>query len=335
MTNSSSLITDSVTNQSVRDFLNAEKPANITTVDVLQMVHFLLRKGQDHEIYDSQQTLSELCACDVRTIARSQQRLHSFGWLSRPQRRGRTNALSLNYEKIPSEKAVRVLITQDAKTLSSHYMNELRSKGIKRKFPNAWFARQHLSAQKIIDRCDGDLELATKIVKFAISNPRLQGKAKKSLYELVGAWLKVRATFDAVHPEYKTAEPAQPIMTVPSVQPEQPQPVQPEATQVSQPEQAAQQPSQPQAGLRRPAHPGVGLRWNVQTNEVEDLTTGVVLWDGAIRQRLAQVGLRRDLLSKQFQDHGTYEYLSPDEVNLRLMGSDAWQREGQQQLVTA
>lgn len=290
------------------------------------------RKAEDHEIFDSQQTIARAFGCDPQSIVRSQKRLQELGWLSRPQRRGRTNALSLNYENIPSEKAVQILVTQDARTLSLNYMTELENKGLKRKTSKHWFARQHFSAQKILNRCGENLELATKIVKFAIGHPRLVGKAKKSLYELNGAWSRVRSAYDTAHPE--TAEPtqqtAQPILTVETPQPQAKAPVQ-LMPQVSKPMPQTPAPqSLPAYSIRRSAHPGVGLRWDSRTNEVADLKTGAVIGDGEVHRRIISTGLRRDLLSGQFVRSDTYESLPPDEVNLRLMGSDAWQREMQQ-----
>jgi hypothetical protein len=54
---------------------------------------------------------------DAKTIKRSQARLEKIGWLSRPQRRGKTNALSLNYQNIPAERMLRLKITPDAQQI--------------------------------------------------------------------------------------------------------------------------------------------------------------------------------------------------------------------------
>lgn len=307
---SKSLINDSVTLQSIRDFLASEKPANMTSTDVNQIVHLLSRKAQDHPIYDSQQTLSKVCACDVKTIVRSQKRLQKLGWLSRPQRRGRTCALSLNYENIPSEKAVQKLISQDAKALVSRYVDELRTKFIRKKFPKHWLGQQRVSAQWLLDRCSGNLELAEKIVKFAVSHPRLQNKAKKGLYELKGQWNRVRLVYDAEHPEAAN----QPVE---AVEHSQTQPTPPQSLQLT-----------PTYAVRRKiVHRGIGLRWDTLTNRIEDLVSGEVIADGEIPLRIMQAGLRQDMLSGQFQDFSTREPFAPDEIQERLMGTEVWQEE--------
>jgi hypothetical protein len=319
MEKSSSLITDSVTLQSLRDFLISEKPSSITPVDVLHVVHLITRKAEDHQIYDSQQTLARAFACDVKTVVRSQKRLEKLRWLSRPQRRGRTNALSLNYENIPSEKSVRTLVTQNARHLSARYQNDLRRMGLKKKFPKTWLERQFLSAQRILDKCDGDVDLAARIIGHALNNPRHRNKSKKSLYEVLGQWHKVKHSYDAEHPEHQAAEQAnQPVQ----------QPVQAAKTG-SEPTPTPLRPSQPMLAytIRNTVHPGIGLRWNARTNQVEYLASGELAGDGEVHRRIIPAGLKRHLVTGEFVRASTYEPIPLDELQERLMGSEAWQRE--------
>lgn len=312
MKSNRSLVGDTASLQSIRDLFASEKPPSINSVDIAQIVYLITHKAEEKEIFDSQQTVARALGCDVKTVVRSQKRLQKLGWIARPQRKGRTCALSLQFQNIPFEQTVRTIITQDAKTLSLRYMTALKGKGLRRKFPNAWLGRQYLSAQKILDRCTGSLELAEQIVTFAVMNPRLQNKARKSLYELHGQWPKVRATFDAAHPETANQPTQQPV---PAAQPSR-------QTQPTPPPQ-----SLPAYTIRRTAHPGVGLRWNAQTNRLEELMSGALITNGEIPTRISKAGLRRDLLSGQFQDFSTREPLTPDEIQERLMGTEVWQEE--------
>jgi hypothetical protein len=191
-----SLISDSVTIQTLRDFLASEKPASMTPVDILHVIELTLRKAEDHAIFDSQQTLAKAFCCDRKTIIRSQQRLVKLKWLSRPKRKGRTNALSLNFENIPTERTLRSLITPDAGKLAHRYKVVLQKLG-RRKFSRHWINAQTSSAQRILDQCGGDLEAATRLIEHALSNPKHRSKAKKSLYELFGKWSKIVQTYAA------------------------------------------------------------------------------------------------------------------------------------------
>jgi len=196
---STSLISDTVTVKTLRDFLAAPKPTGMTPVDILHVIQLTIRKAEDHEIFDAQKTLADAFCCDVKTIVRSQQRLAKLKWISRPQRKGRTNALSLNIANIPTERLLRTLITPTANELAMHYQRGLQRRG-RKKFPNAWFSQQTLSAQRILDRCGGDIRLAAIMIKHALDSPIHQRKAKKSLYELLGRWRKVEQTYGAENP---------------------------------------------------------------------------------------------------------------------------------------
>jgi hypothetical protein len=194
----SSLISDSVTVKTLRDFLASPKPAGMTPVDVLHVIQLTLRKAEDHPIYDSQQTLARAFCCDDKTIVRSQKRLEKLKWLSRPQRKGRTNALSLNHENIPTETSLRTLVTADAKKLAAIYQRALMKAGRKR-FPKFWLGQQFLSAQRILDRCDGDVQIAADIVTYALHARLYRARAMKSLYTVLGAFPKIAAAYLAQH----------------------------------------------------------------------------------------------------------------------------------------
>lgn len=192
------MIDDTTTLNTIRNFIAADKPACITPVDILQMIHFISRKAEDHDIYDSQQTISKMFNADTRTIARSQERLASreINWIARPQRRGRTNAISIKYENVPAEEILRLKIADAAKQLALRYQVAVKKFG-RRKFSAQWLPQQFLSAQRILNECNGDVELAARIIGHAMSHQKHGKKSRQSLYHLYGRWDKILESFSA------------------------------------------------------------------------------------------------------------------------------------------
>ena len=192
----SAVLSDSITVHQIRSFLRAEKDPSLTPVDVGLCVLLLARKALDHSAFDSHQTLARALRCDVQTVARSQQRLVAAGYLSAPKRKGRTNLLQLNYQEIPAQEAVALKITSQARALSGWYQFQLRPFG-KKRFPKHHLQNQFFSAQRLLNLCGGDQNLVGHLILFSLHNPRFKRRALKSLYELVGKYDAVREAFDA------------------------------------------------------------------------------------------------------------------------------------------
>jgi hypothetical protein len=188
---------DTTTLETIRKFLASEKPTCITPVDILQMIHFISRKAEDHDIFDSQQTLARMFSADARTIQRSQERLASpeIDWIARPHRRGKTNAIAIKYENVPAEEILRLKITDEAKQISLRYQQAL--KRLRKKFPAHWLPQQFPSAQRILNECDGDVELAARLIGHALSHPAHAAKSRQSLYHLYGRWKRILETYSA------------------------------------------------------------------------------------------------------------------------------------------
>ena len=195
-TGSHSLVDDRTTVASLHNLIASPKPPGIGPVDILHVVLLMLRKGEDHPILDSQQSLAEYFGVDKKTIVRSQKRLEDLDWLSRPRRKGRTSELRLNYDNIPASEPVRLKITPLAGQLAVGYQQALQKLGRKR-FPKHWLKQQQPSAQRILDRCGGDTALVVDIMRHALNHPKHRNKARKSLYELLGRWAKVMQTYEA------------------------------------------------------------------------------------------------------------------------------------------
>lgn len=193
---SSSLIDSNTTNTVLRNFLSSPKPPGIGPLECCLVALLMLRKAEDHAIYDSQQTLAQMFGVSPRTVLRAQQELERIGWLSRPRRKGRTNALSLNFEKIPAEEPLRLKISPQAGRLAVAYQTILQRLGRKR-FPKHWLSNQRPSAQRMIDRCGGDGGLAVQILAHALSSPLHKKKSMKGLYDVLGRWDKITETYHA------------------------------------------------------------------------------------------------------------------------------------------
>ena len=187
---------DTTTLHTLRNFLSSAKPTSITPVDILLVAHLISRKAEDHPIYDSQQTLARMCNVNWRTIQRSLERLASkeIDWISSPQRRGKTNALSLKYMNIPAEDTLRLKLTADAKQVAFRYQQAMKKFG-RMKFPAQWLAQQFVSAQRILNACNGDMELAAQIVNHAINHQKYGQRSRQSLYHLYGLWPKVLTSY--------------------------------------------------------------------------------------------------------------------------------------------
>lgn len=194
-----SLLNDSHTLAAIRAFIRADKPEGTTPMDVLHVVHLLSRKGEDHAIFDSQQTLAHHFGADIKTIQRSQKRLERYGWLARPQRRGKSCALSLLVENIPFSDAQAVIVTPEAKQLAAQYQTLLQRRG-RKKFPRGWLGRQHISAQRILNACKGDLGVALQVVTFAVDSRAHQKRSRQSLYHLIGRWSQIKREFEVSRP---------------------------------------------------------------------------------------------------------------------------------------
>lgn len=198
MNEDSTLLNNATTLDTIRNFLASEKPASITPLDILQMVHFMTVKAEDHDTFYSQQTLARMFNADTRSVARSQQRLASteIDWVARPQRRGKTNAVSIKYSNVPAEEILRLKITPEAQNLAVRYQTALRKRG-RKKFPAHWLKQQFPSAQRILNDCSGDVELAAEMVGYALYDPHHRKKAMQGLYHTYGRWRKIEDAYAA------------------------------------------------------------------------------------------------------------------------------------------
>jgi hypothetical protein len=197
-----SLLTDRITVQTLRDFLSDEnKPADLGPVDLLQMVYLMLRKAEDGGIVDSQQTLARRLGCSVKTIGRSQKLLASkVEFIARVRRKGRTSELTINVENIPAEAPLRLILTEEATRLAAWYKGELKKRH-RKKFQKRFTEHNMVTAQRILNDCGGDVDLAKSLVEFALDPGMYRIAAMKGLYTLFERWPRLKRSYAARHPE--------------------------------------------------------------------------------------------------------------------------------------
>jgi hypothetical protein len=142
-----------------RMFYSEAKPSNLLPVDLSVMTYLLLRRCTDHAIFDSYQTIAERVCVERKTVPESLDRLQRAGWIALGSRGpGRSKAVTINIDKFPAAQPVRDRITLEARVLVQEYVKELGKVG-RRKFPKQWIPRQLPSAQRILTKCGGDVNL--------------------------------------------------------------------------------------------------------------------------------------------------------------------------------
>jgi len=216
------LLTDKLTVETIRNFLADEhKPQDLEPVDLLFMVYLMLRKAEDGGIQDSQQTLARRFGCSVKTIWRSQNRLKSKSnsdYIACVRRVGRTSEVSLNVENIPAEKSLRLLLSEEATRLAAWYKGELQKRH-RKKFPKRFTEQNTPTAQRILNDCGGNVDLAKRLLEFALGPSMYRKAAMNGLYKLFERWPKVKRSYAAYNPDLPSIPEPQSVPTpVPTVE---------------------------------------------------------------------------------------------------------------------
>lgn len=178
-----------------RMFFSETKPKILLPVDLAVATYLVLRRCVDHAIHDSHQTIAERVCVERKTIPESLDRLRRAGWITIGSRGiGRSKAITINFEKFPAAQPIRDRLTPEAKYLVKKYVEALQQTG-RRKFPKQWAARQLPSAQRILNKCGGDVNLAYRMMGFAFTYPDLRKRARTSVYHMVCIWHRVETAY--------------------------------------------------------------------------------------------------------------------------------------------
>ena len=191
-----------------RFLASPSKHPDLKPIDILIVAHLMTRKAEDHCVWPSHLTLARMFNTDDKTVSRSLVRLTRVGYVSQQHRKGRTSFYALNYEVIPGEESLKTKISQPAKALAAKYQMLLQKKG-RKKFPKLWLSQQFLCAQRIIDKCKGDAEVALKVIEFALAQKMFQKRASKSLYNLFRLWKQIAPAYNALRKKEKEEATAQ------------------------------------------------------------------------------------------------------------------------------
>lgn len=203
-----SLLSNHLTVEVLQRLLFSEdKPSKLTPLDVAVLSYLVLRRCQDHEIFDSQFTLATRLCAETKAVARSLKRLALLKWITLINRgKGRTKGVALNVDKFPALQPVRDRITDEARWLAREYVKELVKVEPRRIFPKGWVDRQFPSAQRILTACGGDVQLAYSMMGFAFMNRDLMKRARKSIYNLLTIWPMVTRAYKARVQEISAAK---------------------------------------------------------------------------------------------------------------------------------
>lgn len=170
---------------------NQPQPSRLQPIDIAFVTYLLLRRTQDHEIFDSQFTIAQRLRSDRRAVARSLARLKAAGWFSvRKRGRAQTAAIALNIGSLPATRTLREKVTPEAGQLAFRYQRAVQ-RIRPRRFSKSWLSRQVVNAQIILGLCDGNLERAAAILTHGITKSRHQRKARISLYHARMVWPQI------------------------------------------------------------------------------------------------------------------------------------------------
>ncbi len=167
--------TDKHTLQLIQGFLSADKPEGIEPSEIAYMVCLMACKAMDHPVTHSHQTLSNMLGCGVSTIQRTEKKLKQKGYISQDSRRGRSKFTTANLDRIPmADPTLPTKPTEEAKKLFQAYIAAWYKHfpGQKRKLRKSWGTSQPWNAQKILNRCGGNLELACRMLRHAFDSPQ-------------------------------------------------------------------------------------------------------------------------------------------------------------------
>ena len=191
------LLSNTATVEVLQRLLFSEsKPAKLLPLDIIVLAYLIVRRCEDHEIFDSQDTIAKRVCSEYKAVARSLERLQKLGWITFTSRGpGRSKAIGINLEKFPAAQPIRDRITEESRILAREYVKELVKVEPRRRFPKGWVERQFPSAQRILTLCGGDAQLAYSMMAFAFMHHNLMKRARKSLYEMLKVWPTINCKY--------------------------------------------------------------------------------------------------------------------------------------------
>jgi DNA-binding MarR family transcriptional regulator len=194
---------DRATMETLRNLYFSEGKAGLITSDIATATYLLLRKAEDHQIDDSAETIAKRLNLERKAVGVSLSRLEKAGYIILSKRAGKPMGMSINYENMPATRNLATAVTDDAKLVAGKYTQALdRYKlGSKReRQKKGWYPRQQVNAQKLLNYCDGDVDLCRKMIAHALGNPDLKLRAAQGLYHMWSIWKKVKESYAAKHP---------------------------------------------------------------------------------------------------------------------------------------
>jgi hypothetical protein len=180
--------TDSMMFRLLRDFNDGSKPMWAGAVEIGIVNLLLLRKAVDHPVKFSLSTLARSLGVSEASIRRAAKLLAARGWITTGSRKGLSKLWSVNIDRLPlADRSLPTKPKEIAVQLRKRYLNALVK--LKVKLPHKkQRGTQDWTAQKIINRCEDNIELAAKIIGFALGKEPWSKYARKDLQTLYSRW---------------------------------------------------------------------------------------------------------------------------------------------------
>jgi hypothetical protein len=166
-----------------------DKPREITPLDLLQIIRFLVQQADEKHVGPSQDTLAEELCSSPDAIAKSQRRLHSLGWIvvRKGGYRGRTNLYTVQLEKLPLGDLIRTVVSAEAKQIAYSYGQAVRIPN-KKKFMRNWLQQWAFQVQKLLRRTNNDKTKLLALINFALSSQKYCSRASQGPSGLRKCW---------------------------------------------------------------------------------------------------------------------------------------------------
>ena len=187
-----------------------ELPKDCKPLDLLLVTKLLLQNADERDVYTSRITLALSLGCTEGTIDASIDRLQKFGWLVVRSRagKGQPNRLGVILDKLPLDADLkRTIVGDDARTIAGNYYQLLKREQPKRRFFKGHLERWAYVFQKLLDKCEGDVERLRAVINFGLRHPDFGLKMRVGPHEIAKNWKSLRsACGEAVEQQSQTTQ---------------------------------------------------------------------------------------------------------------------------------
>jgi hypothetical protein len=175
-----------------------EKPKDIGPVELALTARLLLQQADERPAYPSVGTLALELGCSERTVDRAVDVLSKAGWVSKETGAGRwqPNKYFVLLSALPVHVDLRTpSVSEDAKTLATHFLKLQRQWQPKRSFRKGTEQRYSYRFQTLLKKCDGSKFLLVEILNFALQHPLFTAHAHAGPHKLRKVWRSLEKAY--------------------------------------------------------------------------------------------------------------------------------------------